>query len=76
MSGMSNVRYWLAQRKLPASDEVCQRILAKAKSVSWTLTEDEVMAIVSPPAPKKAVKTKAKAPKRKAPKVPRRRAKR
>ena len=76
MSGMSNVRYWLAQRKLPASDEVCQRILAKAKSVSWTLTEDEVMAIVSPPAPKKAVKAKAKAPKRKAPKVPRRRAKR
>ncbi len=46
MSGMSNVRYWLAQRKLPTSDEMCQRILQKAKSVSWTLSEKEVLALV------------------------------
>lgn len=58
MSGMSNVRFWLAQRKLPATDELCQRILAKAKSVAWTLSEAEVMAIVRPVKSAKAVKSK------------------
>jgi 2-isopropylmalate synthase len=67
MSGMSNVRYWLAQRKLPASDEVCQRILQKAKSVSWTLSEKEVLALVRQKGPgtKPAAATKRAPPKKK-----------
>lgn len=48
MSGMSNVRFWLAQRKLPATDELCQRILARAKSTGWTLSEAEILKLVKP----------------------------
>ena len=46
MSGMSNVRYWLQKRDLPQSDEVCQRVLQKAKTCAWTLTEKEILAEV------------------------------
>jgi 2-isopropylmalate synthase len=54
MSGMSNVRYWLAQHRLPASDELCQRILARAKSVNGLLTEKQILALAKPkPATKK-----------------------
>ena len=59
MSGMSNVRFWLAQRKLPATDEVCQRILQTAKTKGWTLSEKEILKLIKPPA---AVKRQAKAP--------------
>ncbi len=45
MSGMSNVRFWLEQRKIRATDEVCKKILAKAKSCAWTLSEKEILAI-------------------------------
>lgn len=47
MSGMSNVRYWLEQRNLTVSDEVCQEILTRAKSCAWTLSEAEVMSVVN-----------------------------
>ncbi len=69
MSGMSNVRYWLNQRQLPVSDEICQRILSKAKSVAWTLSEDEVLALVGPRP--KAAKKPAKPAKKPAPKAKR-----
>ncbi|MBX7098052.1 MAG: LeuA family protein [Myxococcaceae bacterium] len=62
MSGMSNVRYWLEQRKLPVTDEVCQRILARAKSTSWTLSEREVMALARPKRAVAKAKAKAKKP--------------
>lgn len=46
MSGMSNVKYWLTSRGLPVNDEVCDRVLKKAKSVAWTLSEKEILALV------------------------------
>lgn len=76
MSGMSNVRYWLEQRALPVTDEVCERILARAKSTSWTLSEREVLALARTPAPKRASvrakpkgksKPKSRSPKRRSP---------
>lgn len=48
MSGMSNVRYWLAKRRIPATDELCKAILARAKACAWTLSEAEVMAVAKP----------------------------
>jgi 2-isopropylmalate synthase len=58
MSGMSNVKYWLSERGLPVSDDVVQKVLQKAKSSAWTLSEREVLAVVKP---KKAqVKAKRK----------------
>jgi 2-isopropylmalate synthase len=59
MSGMSNVRFWLKQRKLPTTDAVCQRILQAAKSTGWTLTEKEILKLVKPPAVKRQAKAKA-----------------
>jgi 2-isopropylmalate synthase len=43
MSGKSNVVFWLEKRGLPASDEVVDRIFAKAKSSSSVLTEQEIL---------------------------------
>lgn len=46
MSGISNVRYWLAQRGYDPDDSgLCQRIFTHAKSMDRTLTEDEVLDI-------------------------------
>ena len=51
MSGISNVRYWLAQRGYDPDDTaLCQRIFARAKRADHTLTEDEVLSIVREPA--------------------------
>ncbi len=58
MSGMSNVRFWLAQRKIPATDAVCQTILQAAKKTGWTLSEKEILKLIKPSAP---VKKRAKA---------------
>ncbi len=58
MSGMSNVRFWLAQRHIAATDELCQRILGAAKATGWTLSEREILQIVKPPAEKKQKATK------------------
>ena len=47
MSGISNVRYWLARRGFdPGDGELCARVLERAKSVNHTLTEAEVLEIV------------------------------
>jgi 2-isopropylmalate synthase len=43
MSGRSNVVYWLEKRALPASDEVVDRIFAKAKRSACVLTEREIL---------------------------------
>ena len=61
MSGMSNVRFWLSQRKLPATDELCQRILKKAKQTNALLTERQIMSLVKP---SKAPGRQTKKPKR------------
>ncbi|MBX7115246.1 MAG: LeuA family protein [Myxococcaceae bacterium] len=62
MSGMSNVRYWLSKRGYPVTDEVCEKILKRAKSSAWTLGEKEILSLVKPTKGKKAV---AKAPRKK-----------
>ena len=60
MSGMSNVRFWLAQRKITATDELCQTVLRAAKSTGWTLTEREILKLIKRPAAvKKQTKDKA-----------------
>ena len=46
MSGLSNVTYWLASRRIPADDALAEAILARAKESNRILTDDEVMAIV------------------------------
>ncbi len=43
MSGRSNVVYWLEKRGLPVSDDVVERIFAKAKASPCVLTEAEIM---------------------------------
>jgi 2-isopropylmalate synthase len=45
MSGMSNVKYWLAEHGYDTSDEaLCRRVFELAKSSGHTLTEDEIHA--------------------------------
>lgn len=46
MSGKSNVVFWLEKRGLPATDEVVDRIFAKAKSSSSVLTETEILRLI------------------------------
>ena len=46
MSGASNVNFWLAQRNIPASDDLVSEILRSAKALDRIMAEDEVMAIV------------------------------
>lgn len=47
MSGLSNVNYWLRQRKIEPSKDLCDAILTKAKSSASILTDEEIMAIVN-----------------------------
>lgn len=42
MSGKSNVLFWLERRGIPATDDVVERIYARAKSSDHTLTEVEI----------------------------------
>jgi 2-isopropylmalate synthase len=42
MSGKSNVVFWLEKRGLPATEEVVDRIFAKAKRSACVLTEEEI----------------------------------
>ncbi|HSM36497.1 MAG TPA: LeuA family protein [Longimicrobiales bacterium] len=45
MSGLSNVKFWLAERGYDAEDEeLCRRVFERAKSVDHTLTEEEIRA--------------------------------
>ncbi len=46
MSGMSNVRYWLERRGIAFDEAMAKDILARAKSCAWTLTEEEIFAVV------------------------------
>lgn len=45
MSGKSNVIYWLEKRGIAASDELVDRIFAKAKGASTVLTESDIREI-------------------------------
>jgi 2-isopropylmalate synthase len=47
MSGKSNVIFWLERRGLPATEEVVDRIFAKAKGSPSVLTEEEILAEVA-----------------------------
>jgi 2-isopropylmalate synthase len=48
LSGRSNVIYWLEKRKIPATDELVDRIFAAAKQSERIMTEDEIFALVDP----------------------------
>jgi 2-isopropylmalate synthase len=43
MSGRSNVIFWLETRGLPATDDVVDRVFAKAKSSATVLTESDIL---------------------------------
>ncbi|HEX8143950.1 MAG TPA: LeuA family protein [Pyrinomonadaceae bacterium] len=47
MSGKSNVIYWLEKRGIESSEELVERILARAKQSPSVLSEDEVMKLVT-----------------------------
>ena len=46
MSGKSNVLFWLERHKIPATDEVVDRIYARAKQSDHTLSEAEIIECV------------------------------
>ena len=46
MSGLSNVKHWLARHQIPADEPLAKAVLLRAKSSSRTLTEGEVALIV------------------------------
>ncbi|HUO13586.1 MAG TPA: LeuA family protein [Verrucomicrobiae bacterium] len=46
MSGKSNVLFWLERRKIPANDEIVDRIYQRAKQSDHTLTEEEILECV------------------------------
>jgi 2-isopropylmalate synthase len=46
MSGRSNVQFWLERRGIPATDEIVERIYARAKASDHTLTDAEIRACV------------------------------
>lgn len=46
MSGMSNVNYWLRQRKIEPSKDLVDAILAKAKTTDHILTDEEIQSVV------------------------------
>ena len=43
MSGRSNIVYWLEKRGLDATDDIVDRIFAKAKASKTVLTDDEIL---------------------------------
>jgi 2-isopropylmalate synthase len=43
MSGKSNVLFWLERRRIPASEDVVDRIYQRAKQSDHTLTEAEIL---------------------------------
>ncbi len=45
-SGVSNVKYWLQERGIAASDDLVQKVFAAAKKTNRVLSDDEVMAVV------------------------------
>lgn len=47
MSGKSNVIYWLEKRGITASDELVDRIFARAKGAATVLSEAEIRGLIS-----------------------------
>src|SRR5579859_244773 len=47
MSGKSNVLFWLERHRIPASDDVVDRIYRRAKQSDHTLSEAEILECVS-----------------------------
>ena len=47
MSGLSNVKHWLARHQIAPDEGLARAVLARAKGKSRTLTESEVAAVVS-----------------------------
>jgi 2-isopropylmalate synthase len=47
MSGKSNVVFWLEKRGLPVTDEIVDRVFAKAKVATAVLEESEIRALFS-----------------------------
>ena len=52
MSGKSNVQHWLARHQIPPEDALVSRILEAAKQSARVLTDDEVRALCTEPAPR------------------------
>jgi 2-isopropylmalate synthase len=50
LSGKSNVIFWLERHKIPASDEIVNRIFDAAKKSSRVLTDAEILALSGAPA--------------------------
>src|SRR5262249_32218655 len=46
MSGMSNVKFWLASRGIEPTDDLCEKILSYAKASPRVLSQDKVLALV------------------------------
>src|SRR5215471_1174168 len=46
MSGKSNVLFWLERHGIPPTDDVVERVYARAKSSDHTLTESEILECV------------------------------
>ena len=46
MSGLSNVKHWLARHEIPADEPLAKAVLTRAKQSNRTLTESEVAQIV------------------------------
>jgi 2-isopropylmalate synthase len=46
MSGKSNVQFWLERHKIPATDELIDRIYQRAKESERMLTDEEIMECV------------------------------
>jgi isopropylmalate/homocitrate/citramalate synthase len=46
MSGKSNILYWLEHRRIPASDDLVERIYKRAKASDHTLSETEMLECV------------------------------
>ncbi len=46
MSGLSNVNYWLRQRRLPVTEELGRAVLERAKQSDRILTDQEILKVV------------------------------
>jgi len=46
MSGLSNVKHWLARHEIPPDEQLAKAVLQRAKASNRTLTESEVAQIV------------------------------
>ena len=46
MSGKSNVHFWLERHAIPATEEIVERIYARAKASDHTLTDAEILECV------------------------------